>query len=180
MVVKNIAMSIDYRGNNDDVLTLMFAGISMETLQRTFCFLCGSGSGIARGFSISEGCSPVWRMGYVNEWLEVTLQDRNDLFTTIDDMLLLIESAVARHAQGRVDRYPLTDFLNLLHRNERRIIATVPAVSPAEKTVPETTAAILRDFPTTPTRTLAARYGRSISAINTMAHRRGVTKTRWS
>ena len=180
MVVKNIAMSIDYRGDNDDVLTLMFAGISMETLQRIFCFLCGSGSGIARGFSISEGCSPVWRMGYVNEWLEVTLQDRNDLFTTIDDMLLLIESAVARHAQGRVDRYPLTDFLNLLHRNERRIIATAPVASPAGITASETTAVILRDFPTTPTRTLAARYGRSISAINTMAHRRGITKTRWS
>ena len=178
MVEKNIAMAIDYRGNNDDVLTLMFAGISKETLQRTFCFLCGSSSGIACGFRICEGSSPVWRMGYVNEWLEVTLQDRNDLFTTIDDMLLLIESAVARQAGGRVDRYPLTDFLNLLHRNERRIIATVPAVSPAGITIPEITALILRDFPTTPTRTLAARYGRSISAINTMAHRRGITKTR--
>lgn len=177
---KNIAMAIDYRGDNDDVLTLMFAGISMETLQRIFCFLCGSGSGIARDFSISEGSSPVWRMGYVNDWLEVTLHDRNDLFTTIDDMLLLIESAVARQAGGRVDRYPLTDFLNLHHRNERRIIAAVPAVSPTGITASETTAVILRDFPTTPTRTLAARYGRSISAINTMAHRRGVTKARWS
>lgn len=171
-------MAVDYRGEQDDVLTLLFAGVSQGVLRRAFTFLCADGRGVARDFSIAEGHSPVWRMGYVNHWTEVALIDRDDRLASVDDVVTMAADIVARETGGRVDRYRLEDFLNLRHRNEHKIIGGRQALPTMSRK--EVTERILREFAVTPTRILAERYGRSISAIDTMASRRGIRKTRYT
>lgn len=172
-----VALTIDYRGDNDDELTIMFAGINLEALQFVFSFLCAGGHGIAKSFSIIHGVSPVWRIGYVNEWLEVTLQNRNEHFASIEDILLLAESTIAREVHSSVDRYELNDFLNLKCRNEKRVVSSFEAEQ--ELNPKEINEKILMEFPMTPTKVLAERYGRTISAIDTMAYRHGVRKSKF-
>lgn len=173
-----VAMAVDATEDGEDELTLLFAGAPAAAVQRVMTFLCGGGQGIAQGFTVGEGHSPVERNGYMNDWLEVTLTGRNRRFASDDEVLLLVESAVAREVRGRVDRYQLRDFLNLSERNERRILSTAEHADDNPARRDDADERIMQEYPTVPVRLLAQRYGKSEAAIRKMAQRRGIKKNK--
>ena len=104
----NIAFAADEQ--DDGVMTLDFAGVTANILQRIFTVACCK-NGIARRFTIEARQAPRWRNGFLSEWTEVTLYDcqlsADDVADTVG--LWLNHTVNVNY----VDRYAVEDFLNL-------------------------------------------------------------------
>ena len=72
--LRNVALAVDWQGDNDDDVTVVTAGADIEWLVEIFTSLCNSRHGIAHGFRIESQQPPMWRNGYVNERLAVVLE----------------------------------------------------------------------------------------------------------
>ena len=90
---RHVAFAIDWQGDDDELLTVLFAGAEIEWLAQVFGELCGSASGLARRFRIESQLPPVWRNGFVNERLAVILEDRNTKMLTEESLMLVIRGA---------------------------------------------------------------------------------------
>jgi hypothetical protein len=91
-----VVFSIDYRGNDDDVLTFVFMGAHWDTITRVFKFLCCP-NGIARGFSQYEEHACIMRNGKGYRRICVELPEPNYHFASLSDMCLLVEARL--HAE---------------------------------------------------------------------------------
>lgn len=129
----NVALAVDWQGDDDGDITIVTAGACMEWLVEIFTSLCASASGIARGFRIESQLSPMWRNGYVNTRLAVILDGcRRDMLTP-ESLLLIVKIRMERYVNGgHVDCYRLDDLLNLSHRRPERIITPQPVASAPE------------------------------------------------
>ena len=127
---RNVAFAIDWQGDDDGQLTVLFAGADIEWLDCIFRELCASASGIARGFRIEYQQQPVWRNGFVNGWLAVVLDGRDADLLTEESLMLVIRGRLERYVYGGyVDCYGLDDFLNLSVRDEGRLFVPRPVAS---------------------------------------------------
>ena len=119
----NVAFTIDWQGDDDQSLTVLFAGAEMDWLVRIFGDLCGSVNGLARGFRIECQLPPCWRNGFVNERLAVILEDRNAKMLTEESLMLIVRCRLEGYVNGgHVDCYRLDDFLNLSKRSDRAFV----------------------------------------------------------
>lgn len=91
-----VVFSIDYRGDNDDLITFVFMGAFWDTIARVFKFLCRP-NGIASGFSQYEEHACVMRNGKGYRRICVQLSAPNFHFASISDMCILIEARL--HAE---------------------------------------------------------------------------------
>lgn len=173
---RNIAFTHDWQGQHDNELVILFAGATDEMLVSVFTYLCAGGKGIADGFRIEEQEAPVWRNGYVHDRLAVRLIGYHSEYASIDNMMLLIEARLRPEVNGgNVDRYSIQDFVNLRGRREAALLNPTPAAG-TPLTRDEVTERIVREYPTTPTRVLAEKYGRTVDAITKLAQRRGLKR----
>ena len=127
---RHVAFAIDWQGDDDELLTVLFAGAEIEWLAQVFGELCGSASGLARRFRIESQQPPVWRNGFVNERLAVILEDRNTKMLTEESLMLIIRGRLERYVYGgHVDCYRLDDFLNLSKRAPDKLFIPQPMAS---------------------------------------------------
>lgn len=127
---RHVAFAIDWQGDDDELMTLVFAGAEMEWLVRIFESLCGSASGLAEGFTIKWQTPPYFRNGYVNERLAVVLKGRRPDILTEESLMLIIRGRLERYVYGgHVDCYRLDDFLNLSRRAPDKAVIPQPMAS---------------------------------------------------
>lgn len=121
---RNVAMAIDYQGDHDDKLTVVFIGVCSETLCRLFDYLCAGGRGLADGYSVEHQTPPYRRQGYCYHRLAVILEGYHERFASPTDVLLLCQAWLTREycAGGTADAYELDVLLNLSGRDERHIL----------------------------------------------------------
>lgn len=173
---RNVAFTHDWQGKQDDELVILFAGATDDMLVRVFTYLCAGGKGIASDFIIEEQEAPVWRNGFVHDRLAVRIIGYRSTYASIDDLMLLVESRLRLDVNGGyVDRYAIQDFVNLRGRRESALLNPVPT-GETPLTRDEVTERIVQEYPTTPTRLLAEKYGRSIEAVKKLAQRKGLKK----
>ena len=113
---RRIAFCLDYRGQNDDELVFLFKGATEEILRQTFDFLCADGKGIAKGYRIASSHDVVHLRRHCYERLEIWLDDINTDFSSLQDIVTLIDSHLKTKVKGDVDFYLVDDFLNLTDR----------------------------------------------------------------
>ena len=125
--LRNVALAVDWQGDNDDDITVVTAGADIEWLVEIFTSLCKSRHGIARGFRIESQQPPMWRNGYVNERLAVVLEGcRRDVLLS-EGLLMIVKMRMERYVNGgHVDCYELDDLLNLSKRAPEKIITPKP------------------------------------------------------
>lgn len=126
----NVAFAIDWQGDDDTALTVLFAGAEMQWLVSIFTSLCATQGGVARGFRIESQMPPTWRNGFVNDRLAVILEDRNADMLKEESLMLIIKRMLQRYVNGgHVDCYALDDFLNLSVRRPESIIDPQPVAA---------------------------------------------------
>ena len=122
---RDIAMAIDWQGDNDDKPTVVFVGATTDLLKELFDWLCAEGRGLADGYMIECQHSLYRRQGYSFYRMAVMLEGYHERFASVDDVLLLCQSWLSRHQfvnGGHVDAYTIEDLLNLQGRDEDKII----------------------------------------------------------
>lgn len=109
-----VVFSIDYRGNDDDVLTFVFMGAHWDTITRVFTFLCCP-NGVAKGFTQYEEHACIMRNGKGYRRICIELQEPNHLFASVDDIIILVEARLhAEQFPCRVRFYPdYETFINI-------------------------------------------------------------------
>ncbi len=137
MTRRNVALAVDWQGEDDGDMAVVTAGADMAWLVEIFTSLCQSSAGVARGFRIESQQSPMWRNGFVNERLTVVLEGcRKDMLLP-ESLLMIVKGRLERYVNGgHVDCYQLDDLLNLSKREPEKIFTPKPLPSappPAKK-----------------------------------------------
>lgn len=88
-----VVYSIDYRGDDDNILTFVFMGAYWDAITKVFRFLCGP-NGIAKGFAQYEEHACIMRNGKGYRRICVEIDTPNYNFASLEDMRLLIEARV--------------------------------------------------------------------------------------
>lgn len=89
----NIAYSLDWRGDDEEIPTWSFISAPRELLVEVFKWIC-SGGYIAKGFTLASEHAPKWRNGHSYWRTTVTLNQYDNQFCAITDLSLLIESRI--------------------------------------------------------------------------------------
>lgn len=111
-IPRPIAITIDYRGKDDNHLTFLFRGVSWAQLVSTFTFLIGKGYGIAQDAILYLDNDIVSRKGKGSFYYAVELIEPNLWFSSLDDMKILIESQLIKHGCN-VTWFKMEKFLNI-------------------------------------------------------------------
>lgn len=108
----HIIYAIDYRGNNDDVLTFVFEGAIWDAITSVFRFLCCP-NGIAQGFTQYEEHAPKWRQKKGYRRIAVEINHPNFDFASLDDMRILVESRLQAEMNCKITYYKdYEEFIN--------------------------------------------------------------------
>ncbi len=108
-----IAATIDYRGENDDILTFVFRGASVDLMTKVFTYLIGKGHGIASAAKVTEEHDIIRRNGKGYWRVAVELREPNFDFCSLPDMQILIEAVIRRLHPATVHWLTLDKFLNV-------------------------------------------------------------------
>lgn len=105
-----IGYSVDWRGENDDQLTFVFAGAWISLLKRVFNFF---GQTLFKSYNIELDQSCVLRNGHVYNRLAVTIIDPFLDMASVDTMRLVIERRL--HSEVRCDVVYFNDYEKFLN-----------------------------------------------------------------
>ncbi len=123
---RNIAMAIDWQGEDDRDVALLFAGADGDMLREVFTAFCGPNC-FASGFTIEPQRTARWRNGYVNDRLAVILHGSRQEMMLPESLMMIVKRRLEQYTNGgSVDCYWMDDFLNLSRRDPCRIITPRP------------------------------------------------------
>lgn len=108
-----IAASIDYRGENDDRLFFLFREPPSSLLKEAFDFLVCDGRGIAKKAVVTEEHDVVRRNGKGYWRKAVEMVEPNFFFCGLEDVKVLIESALRRLHPCSLQWMDIDKFLNV-------------------------------------------------------------------
>jgi hypothetical protein len=97
---QNIAYSLDWRGQDDELPVFVFIGATYELLCRVFHWIIGGGY-IAKGFKIEREHACIMRNGKHYWRWAVELKEWNMMFCSRQDLCTLIESRIMAEGKNR-------------------------------------------------------------------------------
>ena len=109
----HVAVSVDYRGENDDELTFVFRGAPYNTIVTIFRYLIGGGCGIAQGARVKKEYDIVRRIGYGYERVAAYMVQPDFRFASLDSQKILIEALLHRYLNCSVEWMDYDKFLNV-------------------------------------------------------------------
>lgn len=110
---REIAWTIDYRGDNDDVPALLFVGAGYTLVKKVFLTLFGNGSVLFSGFRLYHDYYPYQLQG--KAWIRIAVEMRNfnSDFMSLEDFGLIVERNIKKTCLCNIKYVKLNKFLNL-------------------------------------------------------------------
>lgn len=110
---REIAWTIDYRGDNDDIPTLLYAGAGYTLVKKAFVQMFGKSSMLCNGLTLYRDFSFYLRQGRLNEYMAVEFKDFNSRVMTLQELGKVMENVMKRICWCNIKYVTLNKFLNI-------------------------------------------------------------------
>lgn len=110
---REVAWTIDYRGDNDDVPTLLFVGAGYTLIKAIFIQMFGNKSYLFSGFRLYRDYYHYQRQG--KAWVRIAIELRNYNFNMMpfEDLGLILANKIKQQCLCNIKFVKLAKFLNL-------------------------------------------------------------------
>lgn len=110
---REIAWTIDYRGDNDDIPTLLFVGAGYTLIKKIFFRMFGKGSAVFNGFKLYRDYFHYQRQGKAWVRMAVELKNLNTDMLSLMDLGNIIERQIKQECLCEIKYVTLNKFLNI-------------------------------------------------------------------